>query len=124
MVAKFRQAIKGTGELPFRWHYWGYVEEYPHDFISPMGRVDWDDRPSFQFTGLPLMRGKEVWEGDIIKADDGAIGVVEYVAPSFVYKWNDSKTTRDLGERGDTYPDAEVIGNCTEHKGLLEKKNE
>lgn len=63
---KFRQAIKASGQLPFRWHYWGYLEgnEFPTDFTMPLGKTEWDDRPSYQYTERHDLNGVEIYEGD------------------------------------------------------------
>lgn len=123
MRIKFKQAIKGTNKLPFRWHYWGYIEEYPHDFVSPIGKVEWDNRPSYQFTGLKDKNGKEIYNGNKIQDSTGDIGTVywkENVA-GFYCKWGDgSDMPLNCGVAVDK---CEVIGNIHENSDLLEKNN-
>ena len=131
---KFRQAIKAHGKLPFRWHYWGYIEEWPHDFILPIGKVEWDDRRSFQFTGLLDKNGKEIYEGDIVKYDQYGIGWVihtidhkekhQFAGENFLsaFGWTDGITMSCFCNYNRPYQFAEVVGNVYENPELLEEK--
>ena len=123
---KFRQAIKAQGQLPFRWHYWGYIEKYPHDFIAPVGRVDWDDRPSYQFTGLKDKNGKEDYDGNIWEVEyrgkkhkflhKSELGWEGYIFSFRCLTGEVSPVHANVDE------DGEIIGNIHDNPKLLEEK--
>lgn len=133
---KFRQAIKASGQLPFRWHYWGYINIQYADgeyltFISPMGSVESDKRESQQFTGLKDRSGREIYEADIVKAGEGTSLKIEwsygrYVAWDF-RAWEQGyydaylELAKELGQiqEGYSMPYIEVIGNIYENPELL-----
>lgn len=67
---KFRQRIKGKHGTKDRWHYWGYLDgDKPlADYTMPMGKVEWDERISYQYIGMKdTINKKEMYEGDIVK---------------------------------------------------------
>jgi uncharacterized phage protein (TIGR01671 family) len=128
---KFRQRIKGIKfketTLPDSWHYWGYDID-GREFIGPIGKVEWDDRPSYMYTGLQDCKGKEVWEGDICKCnhpDDRGYHLGHII-------FNDEMSAfmlqRDLTLYGDIllceFDKIEVIGNIYENRSLLNENSE
>lgn len=128
---KFRQAITEK-DGTFRWHYWGYLHVDTAGlpvFINPLGPVEWDKRPSYQFTGLKDKNGKEIYEGDIIQN-------VEY-KNIWVVAWDDKHakfgyqyTTGilidercSLGKcKHSENIEYEIIGNIHQNPELMEQK--
>ena len=125
---KFRQAIKARGVLPFQWRYWGYIyPDSPSLFEPPLGNVEWDERPSYQFTGLKDSNSKEVYEGNVVRFRESSFD-----------EWS-TRTIRYFGDRNypafDVFPEIdadsnglsyimacceiEVIGDIEEHPELL-----
>ncbi|MHA1737885.1 MAG: YopX family protein [Candidatus Heimdallarchaeota archaeon] len=75
-----------------------------------------------QFTGLLWDMEKGIYEGDIVKTDDGIIGKIVYERGMYIVV---SRDFEDGYERlfefhtEDCYCDLEVIGNIYENKELL-----
>lgn len=72
-------------------------------FLNPM-----------QYTGLKDINGVEIYEGDIIRGDDGIHDRVVYEGNKFILQ--------PLGDDCVHWEDCEVIGNIYENPGLLEEK--
>lgn len=73
-----------------------------------------------QFTGLHDKNGREIYEGDILRSDDGGVAAVKYEAP------DSAEFTALYKAKGDgcwnalAFPNhAEVIGNVWENPQLL-----
>lgn len=110
---KFRQLVNG------KWHYWGFIEGA---FIGPADI----DSESQQFTGLRDKNGKEIFEGDIVKAS-----IFNYGGKGKVKEWIDEVAWDDewacfwlkRDRQSDWYRvECEVLGNIHENPELLEAR--
>jgi len=123
---KFRQAIKEDrahfninvpdAELSFeRWHYWGYI--IGEEFVGPISKVEWDNRPSYPYIGRKDKNGKEIYEGDIYKQiwrGKEIIGKIVY--GDMARYWLEPYEYYHIGVIKIT---GEVIGNICENPELL-----
>jgi len=109
------------------WHkdgkYWMNMDELFNSFEyqNPFKR---DDLEMVQYTGLKDKNGKEIYEGDIIKAGTDLIGVVKYdeiLAYYFIYfEKNDGEISiYSIRDENGFNINREIIGNIYENLELL-----
>ncbi|MCK9324740.1 MAG: YopX family protein [Bacteroidales bacterium] len=74
-----------------------------------------------QYTGLKDKKGKgkEIYEGDLLKDPQGNIGEVFYLAPSFVIRWKRKNGSWDTDS---CFGYGEIIGNIYESKHFLDNR--
>ena len=113
------------------WAKWGNIEmgcrNYPNDYVTfePIPSWPTDDYEIMQFTGLLDVKGKEIYEGDIINLTElGEKVIVAWnpVYASFGIELNGCKYAYWLGEAARPDNDkivCEVIGNIYENPELL-----
>lgn len=72
-----------------------------------------------QFTSLYDKNGKEIYEGDILKAGDSGLLEVRFVRGVFAFLWN-GNLDDEFPTGSPTHEWAEVIGNKHDNPELLE----
>jgi hypothetical protein len=87
------------------------------------GPVSLDSCRLMEFTGLCDMKGREIYEGDIVDDSTNRIGIQQN---TLVVRWNDKEASFSLYDpRGNVIwwkPHLqEVIGNICENRSLVEK---
>lgn len=104
---------------------WGVDTEMMHDLESVQKIDKWWEHGALvlmQFTGLLDSKGKEIYEGDIIKTKWGGIGKIEFDDGTFVYLFEDGKNMQRLTEESIKEKESEIIGNIYENPELLAVK--
>lgn len=71
-----------------------------------------------EFTGLHDKHGEEIYEGDVVRSNEGTISFMKYCDETAGFKLVVPHPERDVGWPWD---DAKVIGNIHENPELLEK---
>ncbi len=123
----------GKSHQPRKFRVWSptYNKMYYDNFsINSSGKVSWssvaeihadvDNLILMQFTGLVNHRGKEVWEGDIVKcgtSNTASIAVIAFGAQAFLLTYlplekKEEDNTYDLIE---DYKHLTVLGNAYEN---------
>ena len=107
-IIKFRQARFIDGKI--KWHYWGFIDG---EFISRILPDIVHDKGilfySQQFTGKKDKNGKEIYEEDVVKMENGEIGKVVYEGCCFVLKRKDPQ--KYISWADEFFEDCEIIGN-------------
>lgn len=123
--------IKFRGKKNGSWIYGQYQEEEGHAFIIDNGnRHEVDANSVGKFTGIYDYQGNEIYVGDIIKMPASEFNA-EIIGPVIIYnsqfvlksRWSDAKWDLDyvFREVFPNTPTAEIIGNITDHPGLLQQ---
>ena len=73
-----------------------------------------------QFTGFTDKNGKKIFEGDIVRYNDGVF-YVEYYAPHMAFYFHGTQGRGSANGFTRTSNDIEVIGNIHDNPELLEK---
>lgn len=93
--------------------------ELTQNKLCPVSIYD-DEQSLMQFTGLHDKNGKEIYEGDIVRATDGAgLCEVKFDSGCFWRVWLERDAKGFLMNSLDEF---EVIGNIYENKELLDSK--
>jgi hypothetical protein len=115
---KFRQPEFEQGIFK-RFHYWGFVR--PREFTGVIPPIEIAHEQSQQFTGLLDKAGREIYEGDLIKAE-GEEGLQEW---TIIFADGRFCAHNDRDMIGLHYWDAQemnIIGSIYENPELLEGK--
>lgn len=94
---------------------------WAQDMNDNTGIVSFDSCHIMQFTGLIDIKGREIYEGDIVDDTHGRIGIQQ---STLVVKWNEKEARFDLYDPRDRpipwKPHLqEVIGNIYDNSSLL-----
>lgn len=97
-----------------------FVEEWVSMYSKMTGRhYNWlNNLVLMQYTGLQDKNGVEIYEGDIVRKSNGAIGQVVYLKATASYKLYNNGQIFDIFEADARY--LEVIGNIYENPELLQ----
>lgn len=98
---------------------WMYTEEYSND-IGFEGWYKVDQTTLCQYTGLVDKNGKRIWENDIVRNEEGDIGVVQWFEEHAAFMiWNKTKNCVCYLAEND-FSKIEIVGNEFYNPELLE----
>jgi hypothetical protein len=120
---RFRQLNERGG-----WHYWGFIDG---NFVGPLSTFGLKGGESYQFTGLQDIKGKDVYDGDIVLAHAYRYKkVFPRNRKRWLVQWNPHYMSGwELRDKSDDNTaidstlenDPEVIGNIVQNPELLKR---
>ncbi|WP_441395051.1 YopX family protein [Bacillus sp. RE35] len=112
------------GENFAKWDKWrpmAWRDELPEEGAGGIGRALGDECELMQYTGLKDKNGKDIYEGDIIKSEDGIVSTIVYDEASFKSVWthNDHVVNCILDNLFIRTLNPVVVGNIYENPELI-----
>ena len=112
--------------IPIKTHIGTFIvfEENPHyciqyGYMEIDGLCKVDENTVCQYTGLTDKNGKKIWDGDIVRSDDGKVGQVQWFEEHCAFMiWNITDNKVHFLFDND-FSKIEVIGNIFDNPDLL-----
>ena len=93
--------------------------DYQRDVNATIKNLQDQGMVLMQFTGLKDKKGKEIWEGDVVKTGEDFIGVVTFVEGEYVVEIPYANAAELSGEYEALWEPKKVLGNIYENPELL-----